>query len=97
MDKLDLLLAAIGKDAVLDGQENRGVSRMRRILDYVALDVVEAQDGQFREVEPAIIKEAELVVDGAIHRCTQIKLRAQGSGERSLVNVEGVSALVGRH
>ncbi len=49
----------------------------------------------------------EPVVDGAIHRCAQIELRAQGvqlepnvnvlGRESSLVNMKGMSALVGRH
>ncbi len=86
-DKLDILLAAIGKNAILDRQEDCGVTHIRRVRDYVALDIVEAQDGQLREIEPAIMKEAEPVVDGAIDSRTQIKLRAQGIQLEPGVNV----------
>ncbi len=105
MDKLDILLAAIGKNAVLDRQEDCGVTRIRCVRDYVALDVVEAQDGQLQKIKPAIIKEAELVIDSAFDSRAQIKLCVQGiqlepgvnvlSSKRGLINMDGVRALVG--
>jgi hypothetical protein len=96
-----------GNGTINNGQEERRVPCNCCVIDLIAFLVVEAQDDELAEVEPAVIVVAEPVMNHPIDRSTEVQLMAKGielnlevdglRGHCRLVNMEGMSALVGFH
>jgi hypothetical protein len=72
MDKFHIFCAEISKYIVLDRKEDCRVDRLCSVAEDIALDIVEAQNSQLGEVEPAVIEEAKPVINGAIDRRAQV-------------------------
>jgi hypothetical protein len=104
MHKLDVP-ATIGNGTIDNRQEDGRVPCNRCVIDLIAFLVVEAQDYELAEVEPAVVVVVEPVVNHSINRSAEIQLMAMGielnlevdglGGQCCLVNMEGVSVLVG--
>ncbi len=104
--KLDVP-ATSGNGTIDIGQEDGRVLCNCCVVDLIAIFVVEAQDDELAEVEPAVIVVVEPVVNHPINRSTEVQLTTKGielnlevhglGGQCRLVNMEGVSMLVGFH
>jgi hypothetical protein len=104
MHELDVP-ATIGNGTIDNRQEDGRVPCNRYVGYLIAFLVVEAQDDELAEVEPAVVVVAEPVVNHPINHSTEIQLMAKGielnsevrglGGQCCLVNMEGVSMLVG--
>jgi hypothetical protein len=99
--------ATSGNGTIDDEQADRQAPCNCCVVDLTAFLVVEAQDDKLAEVEPAVVVVVESVMNHPIDCSAEVQLMAKGielnlevdalGGQCHLVNMEGVSTLMGFH